>query len=254
MAGSFDLVVIGGGPGGYVAALRAAQLGARTAIVEKDRMGGTCLVRGCIPTKAMLQSSELYSLMQRGGEYGVVADALRFDLPAANRRRDKVVDQLVGGVEGLMKANGITVVRGAARLDGPGAFTAGGERYEARDLVIATGSVPARIPLKGIEHTIDSDGILGLEQVPEAMVVIGGGVVGMEWGALYAALGTRVTVLELLPQVLPMVESDMVALYRRHFEGIGGVVHTDARVEEVTKANGGLAVSFRAGGSKQQVT
>src|SRR5437899_1655790 len=207
-------------------------------------MGGTCLVRGCIPTKAMLQSSELYSLMQRGGEYGVVADALRFDLPAANRRRDKVVDQLVGGVEGLMKANGITVVRGAARLDGPGAFTAGGERYEARDLVIATGSVPARIPLKGIEHTIDSDGILGLEQVPEAMVVIGGGVVGMEWGALFAALGTKVTVLELLPQVLPMVEADLVGIYRRHFEHLGGVIHTEARVQQVAKAKAGRQVRF----------
>ena len=249
----FDVAVIGGGPGGYVAAIRAAQLGARTAIVEKDRMGGTCLVRGCIPTKAMLQSSELYSLMQRGGEYGVVADALRFDLPAANRRRDKVVDQLVGGVEGLMKANGITVVRGAARLDGPGAFTASGERYEVRDLVIATGSVPARIPLKGIEHTIDSDGILGLEQVPESMVVIGGGVVGMEWGALYAALGTKVTVLELLPQILPMVESDVVGLYRRHFERLGGVIHTEARVEEVARTGAGLEVRFGSEGERQAV-
>src|SRR5215471_13543602 len=249
----FDVAVIGGGPGGYVAAIRAAQLGARTAIVEKDRLGGTCLVRGCIPTKAMLQSSELYSLMQRGGEYGVVADALRFDLPAANRRRDKVVDQLVGGVEGLMKANGITVVRGAARLDGPGAFVAGGERYEAANLVVATGSVPARIPLPGVEHTIDSDGILALDRVPESMVVIGGGVLGMEWGALYAALGTKVTVLELLPEILPMVESDMVRLYRRHFERLGGVVHTEARVEEVAKAGAGLEVRFGSGGERQAV-
>jgi dihydrolipoamide dehydrogenase len=249
----FDVAVIGGGPGGYVGAIRAAQLGARTAIVEKDRLGGTCLVRGCIPTKAMLQSSELYSLMQRGGEYGVVADALRFDLPAANRRRDAVVDQLVGGVEGLMKANGITVVRGAARLDGPGAFVAGGERYEAKNLVIATGSVPARIPLPGVEHTIDSDGILALSEVPESMVVIGGGVVGMEWGALYATLGAKVTVLELLPEILPMVESDMVRLYRRHFERLGAVVHTEARVEEVTKAGAGLEVRFGSGGERQAV-
>jgi dihydrolipoamide dehydrogenase len=249
----FDVAVIGGGPGGYVAAIRAAQLGARTAIVEKDRLGGTCLVRGCIPTKAMLQSSELYSLMRRGGEYGVVADALRFDLQAANRRRDEVVDQLVGGVEGLMKANGITVVSGAARLDGPGAFVAGGERYEAGNLVVATGSVPARIPLKGVEHTIDSDGILALERVPESMVVIGGGVVGMEWGALYAALGTKVTVLELLPQILPMVESDVVNLYRRHFERAGGVVRTEARVEEVAKAGAGLEVRFGSDGERQAV-
>jgi dihydrolipoamide dehydrogenase len=249
----FDVAVIGGGPGGYVAAIRAAQLGARTAIVEKDRLGGTCLVRGCIPTKAMLQSSELYSLMRRGGEYGVVADALRFDLKAANRRRDNVVDQLVGGVEGLMKANGISVIRGAARLEGAGAFTAGGERYEARDLVIATGSVPARIPIPGVELTIDSDGILALDEMPESMVVIGGGVVGMEWGALYAALGTKVTVLELLPQILPMVESDVVGLYRRHFERLGGTVHTEARVTEVARAGAGLEVRFAAGGEPQAV-
>jgi dihydrolipoamide dehydrogenase len=249
----FDVAVIGGGPGGYVAAIRAAQLGARTAIVEKDRLGGTCLVRGCIPTKAMLQSSELYSLMGRGPEYGVIADGLRFDMRAANKRRDQVVDQLVGGVETLMKGNGIAVVRGAARLEKGGAFVVGGERYEAKDLVVATGSVPARIPIRGAEHTIDSDGILALDEIPESMAVIGGGVVGMEWGALFAALGTRVTVLELLPQILPMVETDMVGLYRRHFERHGGVVHTEARVEEVVRGKAGLEVCFTIGDERQSV-
>ncbi|HKF79118.1 MAG TPA: dihydrolipoyl dehydrogenase [Candidatus Dormibacteraeota bacterium] len=250
----FDVAVIGGGPGGYVAAIRAAQLGARTMIVEKDRLGGTCLVRGCIPTKAMLQSSELYSIMRRGRDFGVVADRLRFDLRAASKRRDHVVDQLVTGVEGLMKANGIRVLSGTARLAGGTAFTVGGERYEAGNVVLATGSVPSRIPLKGVEHTIDSDGILGLADVPETMVVIGGGVVGMEWGALYAALGTRVTVLELLPQVLPMVEADMVTLYQRHFEKLGGVIHTEARVEEVARlgdGSGPFEVRFRAGGEQR---
>jgi dihydrolipoamide dehydrogenase/pyruvate dehydrogenase E1 component alpha subunit len=239
----FDVAIIGGGPGGYVAAIRAAQLGARTAIVEKDRMGGTCLVRGCIPTKAMLQSSELYSLAQRGGEFGVIADGLRFDMRAANRRRDRVVDQLVKGVEGLMKANGITVVQGAGRLE-RGGFSVDGQRYEAADVVLATGSRAARIPLKGVEHTIDSDGILALDEVPETMTVIGGGVVGMEWGALFAALGTKVTVLELLPQVLPMVEADLVGIYRKHFEKLGGIIQTGARVEEVAKARSGLEVRY----------
>jgi len=248
----FDVAVIGGGPGGYVAAIRAAQLGARTAIVEKDRMGGTCLVRGCIPTKAMLQSSELYSLMRRGDEYGVVADRLRFDMVAANRRRDQVVDQLVKGVEGLMKANGVTVVQGAARLE-KGGFAVDGQRYQAADVVVATGSVPARIPLKGVEHTIDSDGILALDSIPETMTVIGGGVVGMEWGALFAALGTEVTVLELLPQVLPMVEADMVGIYRRHFERAGGVIHTEARVDEVARVGSGLEVRFSMEGESRTV-
>jgi dihydrolipoamide dehydrogenase/pyruvate dehydrogenase E1 component alpha subunit len=246
----FDVAVIGGGPGGYVAAIRAAQLGARTAIVEKDRLGGTCLVRGCIPTKAMLQSSELYSLMQRGGEYGVIADQLRFDMKAANRRRDQVVDQLVKGVESLMKTNAITLVRGAGRLE-KGGFAVADQRYDAANVVVATGSVPARIPLKGVEHTIDSDAILALDAVPETMTVIGGGVVGMEWGALFAALGTKVTVLELLPQVLPMIEADLVRIYRRHFEGLGGVIHTEARVEEVAKLKGGLEVRYQLGGERQ---
>src|ERR1700716_1686640 len=121
MAESFDVVVIGGGPGGYVAALRAAQLGAKTALVEKDRLGGTCLVRGCIPTKALLQSSELYTLAKDGSSFGVIADKIAFDWPAAQKRKTAVVDQLVKGVEGLLKAGGVTVIRGAARLGGEGA-------------------------------------------------------------------------------------------------------------------------------------
>jgi dihydrolipoamide dehydrogenase/pyruvate dehydrogenase E1 component alpha subunit len=254
VAERFDVAVIGGGPGGYVAAIRAAQLGASTAIVEKDRLGGTCVVRGCIPTKAMLQSSELYTVMRRGAEFGIVADRLRFDLAAASRRRDDVVDQNVKGVESLMKANGIQVLTGPGRLEGSGVFTVAGERFEAGDIVIATGSVPARIPLAGIEHTIDSDGILGLERIPESMAVIGGGVVGMEWGALYAALGAQVTVLELLPQILPMVESDMVTLYRRHFEREGGIVHTEARVEEVARVGKSREVRFKAGDESRTVT
>ena len=254
MSESFDVTVVGGGVGGYVAAIRAAQLGARTAIVEKDRLGGTCLVRGCIPTKALLQSSELYALIARQGpELGVMAGQLGFDLEAAQNRRVKVVDQLVRGVETLLRQNGVTLLRGPARMTGGGGFDVGGETHRARDIIVATGSVPARIPIDGVEHTIDSDGILELREVPESMVVIGGGVVGMEWGALYAALGTRVTVLEMLPQILPMVESDMVGMYRRHFEQQGGVIHTEARVEAVRKLKSGLEVRFSAGGDGQRV-
>src|ERR1700682_322798 len=149
MAASFDLVVIGGGPGGYVAALRAAQLGAKTAIVEKDRLGGTCLVRGCIPTKALLQSAELYTLAKSGAPFGVTTDKLGFDWPAAQKRKSGVVNQLVKGVEGLLKAGGVTVVRGSASLAGKGVVDVSGDRIEAKDIVIATGSAVARIPLKG---------------------------------------------------------------------------------------------------------
>ena len=248
MAGSFDIVVIGGGPGGYVAALRAAQLGARTAIVEKDRMGGTCLVRGCIPTKALLQSSELYTLAKDGRAFGLVADNVGFDWAAAQKRKTAVVDQLVKGVEGLLKAGGVTSFKGAARLAGKGIVDLGGEQVQAKDIVIATGSAIARIPLPGAELTINSDQILELKQVPKRLAVIGGGVVGMEFAAMFAALGSKVTVLEMLPQVLAMVDGDLVKIYTKHLAGLGGEVHTDSKVSRVVKQNGGLQVQFSTGG------
>jgi dihydrolipoamide dehydrogenase len=253
MPSGFDIAILGGGPGGYVAALRAAQLGAHVAVVEKDRLGGTCLVRGCIPTKAMLQSSELYSLVQRGAEFGVRARDLSFDYGAAVKRRDEVVDQLVNGVGSLLKSARVEVFNGHASFRDAHRISVNGTELEAQNVVVATGSVPARIPLKGAELTIDSDGILNLNQIPRRLAVIGGGVVGMEWGALFAALGTKVTVLEMLPQVLPMVEADLVQVYTKHFRGLGGVIHNEARVEQVSKARGGLQVAFEASGEKQRV-
>jgi dihydrolipoamide dehydrogenase len=248
MAGSFDLVVIGGGPGGYVAALRAAQLGAKVAVVEKDRMGGTCLVRGCIPTKALLQSSELYTLAREGAPFGLVADGIGFDWAVAQKRKTAVVDQLVKGVEGLLKAGGVTTLKGSARLAGKGVVDVSGDQVQAKDIVIATGSAIARIPLPGADLTIDSDQILELKEVPRRLAVIGGGVVGMEFAAMFAALGSKVTVLEMLPQVLAMVDSDLVAVYIKHLAGLGGDIHTNSKVAEVVKQSGGLQVRFSTGG------
>src|SRR6266700_8239719 len=248
MAGSFDVVIVGGGPGGYVAAIRAAQLGARTAIVEKDRLGGTCLVRGCIPTKALLQSSELYTLARGGAPFGLVADNIGFDWAAAEKRKAVVVDQLVKGVEGLLKAGGVTVIRGAAKLSGGGAIDVAGERVQAKDIVIATGSAVSRILLKGAELTIDSDAILELKEIPPRLAVIGGGVVGMEFAAMFAALGSKVTVLEMLPQILPMVEADVVSAYAKHLSGLGGEIHTDSKVSEVAKVGGAIQFRFSTRG------
>jgi dihydrolipoamide dehydrogenase len=248
MAGAFDVVVIGGGPGGYVAALRAAQLGAKTAVVEKDRVGGTCLVRGCIPTKALLQSSELYTLARDGASFGLVADGIGFDWGVAQKRKTAVVDQLVKGVEGLLKAGGVTVFKGGARLAGKGVVDVGPDQLQAKDIVIATGSAVARIPLPGAELTIDSDQILELKEIPRSLAVIGGGVVGMEFAAMFAALGSKVTVLEMLPQVLSMVDADLVAVYSKHLAGLGGEIHTNSKVSEVVKQKGGLQVRFSTGG------
>ena len=248
MADSFDVVIVGGGPGGYVAALRAAQLGAKTAIIEKDRLGGTCLVRGCIPTKALLQASELYSLAKSGAEFGLVTGSLTFDWTVAQKKKAAVVDQLVKGVEGLLKAGGVTTFRGAGRLGGKGTVKVGDDVINAKDIVIATGSAVSRIPLKGAEYTIDSDQILELKEVPKRLAVIGGGVVGMEFAAMFAALGSKVTVLEMLPQVLPMVDADLVTVYAKHLAGIGGAIHTNAKVAEVVKSKGGMQVRFSEGG------
>ena len=248
MAGSFDVVVIGGGPGGYVAALRAAQLGAKTAVIEKDRVGGTCLVRGCIPTKALLQSSELYSLARSGTPFGLLTGQVGFDWGVAQKRKTAVVDQLVKGVEGLLKAGGVTSVKGSARLAGSGSVDVAGDVIQAKDIVIATGSAVARIPLKGAELTIDSDQILELTEIPRRLAVIGGGVVGMEFAAMFAALGSKVTVLEMLPQVLPMVDADLVAAYTKHLGSLGGEIHTESKVAEVARNGGGLQVRFSTGG------
>src|SRR2546426_2370514 len=248
MAGSYDVEIVGGGPGGYVVAIRAAQLGAKTAIIEKDRLGGPCLVRGCIPTKALLQSSELYTLAKGGAPFGLVADNIGFDWAAAQKRKTAVVNQLVKGVEGLLKARGVTMVSGAARLAGNGAIEVAGDRLQAKDIVIATGSAVSRIPLKGAELTIDSDAILELKEVPPRLAVIGGGVVGMEFAAMFAALGSKVTVLEMLPQILPMVEADVVHAYVKHLTGLGAAVHTSSKVAEVAKAGRALQVRFSTGG------
>src|SRR5438270_8781239 len=248
MAAGFDVVVIGGGPGGYVAALRAAQLGARTAIVEKDRMGGTCLVRGCIPTKALLQSSELYTLAKDGASFGVVADKIGFDWSKAQTRKGAVVDQLVKGVEGLLKAGSVSSYKGSARLTGKGRVAVSGDQLQAKDIIIATGSAVARIPLPGAELTIDSDQILELKEAPRRLAVIGGGVVGMEFAAMFAALGSKVTVLEMLPQVLSMVDADLVTVYAKHLAKLGGEIHTNSKVSEIVKRNGGVQVHFSTGG------
>src|SRR2546430_5231546 len=248
MAGSFDVVVIGGGPGGYVAALRAAQLGAKTAIVEKDRMGGTCLVRGCIPTKALLQSSELYTMAKDGAAFGLVADRVGFGGSKPQPRKGGVVDQLVRGVEGLLKAGGVGSYRGSARLTGNGGVAVSGDQLQAKDIIIATGSAVARIPLPGADLTIDSDQILELKEAPRRLAVIGGGVVGMEFAAMFAALGSKVTVLEMLPQVLAMVDADLVTAYSKHLASLGAEIHTNSKVSEVVKQNGSLLVRFSTGG------
>ena len=244
MGSTYDIAIIGGGPAGYVAALRAAQLGAKTAVIEKDRLGGTCLNWGCIPTKALLTSAELYAMVKRGSEFGVEVTGLKFNLAAAMERKARVVSTLVSGVGTLFKSAGVESLKGGGRLLGKGRIAVGKDEIRAGDILIATGSVPSRIPIKGVEHTIDSTAILELAKVPERLVVIGGGVVGLEFASLFSELGSEVTVLEMLPQILPMIETEVSNIYRKHLEKLGGTVHTEARVEEVRKDGRRLKVRF----------
>jgi dihydrolipoamide dehydrogenase len=254
MAGTYDIAVIGGGPGGYVAAIRAGQLGAKVACIEKSALGGTCVNVGCIPTKALLSSSELFAQVKRGAEMGVVADDVRFDLRTAQQRKAKVVQTSVAGIKTLFRANGVELIEGGATLLGNGKIKVGGQELTAKDVILATGSVPARIPIKGVEHTVDSTGILELQQVPKRLVVIGGGVVGMEFASLYSELGAEVTVLEMLPSILAMVEPEISGVYRKHLEKLGGKVLTEAKVEEVSKNGSQLTVRFGVGGEGAEAT
>jgi len=224
------IVVVGGGPGGYVAAIRAAQLGASVTLVEKDILGGTCLNRGCIPTKALLHTAELYHDAQNGESCGVVVRELTLDFAKAQARKDALVEQLVGGVTGLMKANKIDVVHGAAAFAPGGVLTVDGNVLPFDKLILATGSVPVMPSIPGIDspRCIDSTGALSLGKVPDRLAVIGGGVIGVEMATIYSALGSRVTVIEAQPEILPMMDRELAKIIRASLEKSGVTVLTGA--------------------------
>jgi dihydrolipoamide dehydrogenase len=261
---SFDLVVVGGGPGGYPAAIRAAQLGLKTALVEKERPGGVCLNWGCIPTKAMLRSAEVLETMQHSAEYGVLADNVRLDYSAVVKRKERATKTLTDGVASLLKANGVTVVNGHARFVGPTAVEvvavgeaplgAGGPLYnappapdgrpqarlEGRNLIVATGSTPVLLPIPGIDlpGVVTSDGAFLLGEVPGRIVIIGASAVGAEWATMFNAFGSEVTMVELLPTLLPAEDEDMGKTLARSFTKRGIKVQTNRTVSEITQVAG----------------
>jgi dihydrolipoamide dehydrogenase len=251
-----DLVIIGGGPGGYVAAIRAAQLGAKVALVEKDRVGGTCLNRGCIPTKALVRSVEVLQLVDQAPAFGVIVEEPAFDFARIMARKDEVVARLVGGVEGLLEAHKVEVVPGTATIPQPGLVlvkTANGDRRLATEnVVIATGSVPASPPIAGLDApgVLTSAEVLELEEVPDSLAVIGGGVIGLEFAAIFHALGTRVTVLEMLSTLLPTVDGELARRYRSYLQQEGVEVHLRARVEDIRPKGDGLAVRVADSGEE----
>ncbi len=208
----YDLIVIGAGPGGYEAAAYAAKLGRKVALFEKAELGGTCLNVGCIPTKTLLRSARALEDCRTAAQYGVTVGAAKFEMAAVQARKQQVVAMLVKGVAGMLKRAGVDVIKAEAKLAGRGKVVAGGQEYAAANILLATGSVPAVPPIPGLRDNpgvLDSTGILGLDAVPESLVIIGGGVIGLEFASFFATVGTKVTVVEMLPKIAPIVDDEI---------------------------------------------
>lgn len=253
----YDLAIIGSGPGGYVAAIRAAQLGLKTAIIEKSYLGGTCLNVGCIPTKAMLASVEALHTARSGKDYGFTATDVQPDYPAMMKRRDKVVETLRGGVGMLMKKNKIEVLNGFGKFLGPNALEVSGgdqaaKRVTAANVIIATGSVVAKPPIPGsdLEGVVDSDRLLTLPKVPKSMVVIGAGAVGLEWGDIFNELGTKITVIEMVDRILPPADAEVANDLAKTLQRKGFDILTGVGVKGIEKAKGGLKVNYAKEGEE----
>ena len=236
----FDVTVIGGGPGGYVAAIRAAQLGMKVGLVERDRLGGICLNWGCIPSKALLKSAELYNSFKKAGEFGLTFTDLRFDFAKIIKRSRDIADRVSKGVEYLMKKNKIEVIGGTAKLTGKNSIVVSKDgkvidTIQTRFTLLATGGRPRSIPGVTIDRkkVITSTEAMTLPELPKSMLVIGGGAIGIEFAYFYNSLGTKVTVVEMLPAVLPKEDKEITKLLESSLKKQGIEILTNAKVESV---------------------
>lgn len=254
---TFDLIVIGGGPGGYVAAIRAAQLGLKTAVIERENLGGICLNWGCIPTKALLRSSEIFHLIHRAKEFGLSADNVRFDVTKIVERSRKVAAQLSNGVKFLMKKNKVTVIEGEARLTSPTRVSVTGKTagaYNAKNIIIATGARARALP--GLEP----DGKLVWSyreamvpaSMPKSLLVIGSGAIGIEFASFYRTLGAEVTVVEVMDRILPVEDEEISALALKAFTKQGMKVLTGASVEKLVRGADHVTATVKTKDGKSQ--
>lgn len=259
MAVEYDLVVLGGGTGGYVAAIRAAQLGLKTAIVEKAKLGGTCLHSGCIPSKSLLRSAEVYATMKRSEEYGVIARDIGLDFSKVQSRKKSVIEQLYKGVQHLMKKGKIDVYEGVGRILGPSIFSPmpgtisvemnngkDNEMLLPKNVLIATGSRPRTLPgLKVDGHfVLTSDEALSLEELPQSIIIVGGGVIGIEWASMLSDFGVQVTVLEYAERILPTEDSEISKEMLRLMKKKGIRILTNAKVlSETLETEDGVSIS-----------
>ncbi|MGI6686502.1 MAG: dihydrolipoyl dehydrogenase [Bacillota bacterium] len=244
-----DLVVIGGGPGGYVAAIRAAQLGAKVTLVEDDKVGGTCLNRGCIPTKALYKNAQIMHTLNKSSHFGIELKEYSLNMQKVQERKQNVVSRLCSGVEQLLKGNRVEVISGRGSLVDRNTVavttpTGGKELIKAKNILIATGSLPAKIPIAGLDlpGVITSNEALELDHVPKSMVIIGGGVVGIEFAGIFNSFGTQVTVVEFLPRILPPVDEEIVKRAAMYLKKQGIKIETGIKVKEIKEENGELKV------------
>lgn len=246
-----ELAILGAGPGGYVAALRAAQLGAQAILIEEGNLGGICLNVGCIPTKALLRSAEVYRTFQHAEDFGLqIEGSIRPDWPSIQARKQRIVRQLVGGVQVLLRKAGVQVIQGRGQFVAPKTLEVttadGSQRVEAQNIVIATGSRSVQLPLPGMElpGVIDSTGALELEDLPERLLIIGGGVIGVEFADLFGAFGVDVTVVEMLDSLLPLMDPDLGQALAKIMEKRGANLNLSSRVTRLDAVSGGLRATL----------
>ncbi|MFS2317653.1 dihydrolipoyl dehydrogenase [Maricaulis sp. D1M11] len=257
---AFDVIVIGGGPGGYVAAIRAAQLGMKAAVVEREHLGGICLNWGCIPTKALLRTSEVYHLMQHAGDFGLSAGEIGFDIDAIVKRSRGVAGRLSGGVGMLLKKNKVTVIDGEATLEkGTGApvVVVGKDRYTAKHVILATGARARTVPAAGLEP--DGNKVWTYKEamvptsMPKSILVIGSGAIGIEFASFYKTMGADVTVVEMMDRVLPVEDEEISALAAKAFKKQGMSLMTGAQVEKLDKSGAGVKVHVKTSKGKTEI-
>lgn len=247
---TFDLIVIGAGPGGYPAAIKAAKLGLKTAIIESREAGGTCLNRGCIPTKAMIHAAEVLESAKTGERFGILADNVRYDYGKILDYKNEVSAGLRQGVEQLLAANGVTVIKGLASIEKDKTVTvaSGEERtcYGAEKILIATGSKPLVLPIEGMDlpGVMTSDDVFQMQDVPESMIIIGGGVISVEFATVFQALGAKVTIVEALPRILPGMDKEISQNLKMILKKRGVEIYTGAFVQKVEREGDGFACIF----------
>ena len=255
MAEEKDIVIIGGGPGGYVAAIHAAHLGANVALIEQDALGGTCLNRGCIPTKALVKSAEVLFEAKRAADTGIDVSGIKVNFPKIMERKHNVVSRLVAGVEQLIKANKISLHRGTGQILSPCLVKVNGEEISAKKLIIATGSESTPLPVPGLElpGVLTTDDILELEELPESLVVVGGSHVGTEFASIFNEFGTRVTIVKRRPLLLEPVDEEIGRRFAQTLPRRGIEVKIGAAVKEIRQAGSLLRVVWETPEGEQGV-